>query len=191
MAPVGDDDVARIHVRGVHAEVAEGQRDDVAGEPLAVAGDGVDRARRQFAEHGQAFDQFGQLLEMLVEGAVELGALGERHHQARLARVEIAQVVELPDVLVALALDGGLRRWRAACWWSCPWRRPPPRAGGLARACTMPATRSMAAADSTEVPPNFMTIIQSEHPFRMHQLGIQHAAPAAPRMVLWLSTTNL
>jgi hypothetical protein len=37
----------------------------------------------------------------------------------------------------------------------------------------MPATRSMAAADSTELPPNFMTII-SEHSFRMHELGIQY-----------------
>src|SRR5580692_445436 len=45
------------------------------------------------------------------------------------------------------------------------------------RALTIPATRSMAMADSTEVPPNFMTIMGGrsvQHPFRMHQLRIQH-----------------
>ena len=107
VAPVGDDDVARIQMLGVHAEVAEGQRDDVAGEPLAVAGDGVDGARRQLAQHGEPFDQLGELLEMLVEEAVEAGAFGQRHHQAGFAGVEVAQIVELADIFVALAVDGG------------------------------------------------------------------------------------
>ena len=43
---------------------------------------------------------------MLVERAVEFGAVAERHHQAGLARVEIAQVVKLADVFLALAADG-------------------------------------------------------------------------------------
>ena len=68
--------VARIDVLGRHAEVAEAEGDDVAGEAFAVAGDGVDGARREFAEHGEPFDQFGELLEMLVEEAVEFGAVG-------------------------------------------------------------------------------------------------------------------
>ena len=46
---------------------------------------------------------------MIVEGAVELGALGERNDQAGFAGMEIAQVVELADVFVALAV-----RWRRA-----------------------------------------------------------------------------
>ena len=72
-----------------------------------------------------------------------------------------------------------------------------------ARARTMDATRSMAAADSTEVPPNFITITgcfpkmacegavalrygfrrgfqpsaSVQHPFRVHQLGIQRGRP--------------
>ena len=37
----------------------------------------------------------------------------------------------------------------------------------------MPATRSMAAADSTEVPPNFMTIMAVEQPFRVHEFGVE------------------
>src|SRR5260370_39330984 len=61
-----------------------------------------------------------------------------------------------------------------------------------ARARTIAATRSMAVADSTEVPPNFITIIgwrlavvvsclgrcavdpSIQHPLRVHELGIQH-----------------
>ncbi len=88
------------------AEMAERQRHDVARQPLAVARDGVDGARRQLAQHRQALHQFGQFLEMLVERAVEFGALGQRHHLARFAGMEIAQVVNLPDVIVAPARDG-------------------------------------------------------------------------------------
>src|SRR2546428_652780 len=54
-----------------------------------------------------------------------------------------------------------------------------------ARVRTIAATRSMAVADSTEVPPNFITIIgrrlggcslcsSIQHPLRVHQLGIEH-----------------
>src|SRR2546427_2430860 len=61
-----------------------------------------------------------------------------------------------------------------------------------ARARTIAATRSMAVADSTEVPPNFITIIEwrlaavvshlggcpvypsIQHALRVHQLGIEH-----------------
>src|SRR5271166_392165 len=64
------------------------------------------------------------------------------------------------------------------------------------RALTIPATRSMAEADSTDDPPNFITImfgafgtpggrpaagqkacpttLKSQQTFRMHQLGIQN-----------------
>ncbi len=44
---------------------------------------------------------------MLVERAVEFGAVGERDHQARLAGMEIAQIVDLarctPGALPAMA----------------------------------------------------------------------------------------
>ena len=111
--------------------------------------------------------------------AVEFGAVGQRDDLARLARVEVAQVVELADVFLALAVDGGVRRWRAACWWSCPWPRRPRRDGGRRAPCTMPATRSMAAADSTEVPPNFMTIISRAS---LPSASARHSArPRRPR----------
>src|SRR5580698_954 len=40
---------------------------------------------------------------------------------------------------------------------------------------TIPATRSMAAADSTDDPPNFITIMAlAQQSFRLHQFGVQH-----------------
>ena len=75
MAPVGDDDAARINMRRFHAEVPERQRHDVAGQPLAVARNRVDRARRQLAQDGKALDQLRQLLKMIVQRAIELGAI--------------------------------------------------------------------------------------------------------------------
>src|ERR1035437_3803225 len=108
VALVGDHNVARIHVLGRHAEVADGEGDNVAGEALAVARDGVDGARREFAEDGEPFDQLRELLEVLVEEAVEIRAVAQRDRQARLARVVIAQVVQQADVFRALAADGGV-----------------------------------------------------------------------------------
>src|SRR5512143_2294657 len=48
------------------------------------------------------------------------------------------------------------------------------------RAFTMDATRSRAAADSTDVPPNFMTIISVQQSFRVHQLSIQDGCAGRP-----------
>src|SRR5271169_3981546 len=53
---------------------------------------------------------------------------------------------------------------------------------------TIDATLSMAAADSTEVPPNFITIIAApyrlrpsiQHSFRVHKLGIQNGGSGGP-----------
>ena len=75
VAMVRNNDAACIHMRALHSEVRKRQRDDVARETLAIARDGVDRTRRQLAQHGQALGQFRQFLEMLVERAVEIGAL--------------------------------------------------------------------------------------------------------------------
>ena len=86
----------------------EGERDDVTRQALAVARNGVDGTRGQFAEHRDAFDELGQFLEMVVERAVEFGAMGERDDLAGFAGVEVAEVVQLADVVVALAGDGGL-----------------------------------------------------------------------------------
>src|SRR5206468_542687 len=53
------------------------------------------------------------------------------------------------------------------------------------RAFTIPATRSMACADSTDVPPNFITIMSVEQTFRLHQFSIQHCRPrGAPNRVM-------
>ena len=59
------------------------------------------------------------------------------------------------------------------------------------RALTMPATRSMAAADSTERAAEFHHDHQSSIPSECISSALSTAAPAAPRMVLWPSATNL
>ena len=145
MALVGDDDVARIQVHGRHAEMAEGLGDYVAREPLAVARNGVHRARGEFAQHGQSFHELGELLEVFVEKTVQAGAFGERHHLPGFARVVVAQIVKLADILVAPAFDGRGGDGQQLV-------------GGFAHGgdhhhgmavlalLTMPATRSMAAA---------------------------------------------
>ena len=106
VAFVGDDDLARIQVHGGDAEMAKGVGDHEAREAFAVARNGVHRARGELAQHRQAFHQFGELLEMFVEKAVEGGAFRERRHLPGFARVVVAQVVKLADILVAPAFDG-------------------------------------------------------------------------------------
>ena len=107
VALVGDDDLAGVHVLGRHAEIAEGEGHDVAGKALPVAGNCVHGARCEFPEHGQPFDEFGELLEVLVESPVQIGAHFERGNQAGFAGMEVAKVVELADVFLAVARDGG------------------------------------------------------------------------------------
>ena len=182
VALVGDDDVARIEMHGVHAEMAEGQRDDVAGEALAVAGNGVDGARRQFAEHGQSLDQLGEFLEMLVERAVEFGAVARAAPPGGLRASGNRAGREAGGCTRRACRRWRPRRWPAACWWSCPWPKPPPPDAGPARALTMPATRSMAAADSTDVPPNFITIIS---PASLPSASARHSARPRRRRRAW------
>ena len=190
VALVGDHDLARIQVLGLHAEMAEGQGDDVAGEAFAVAGNGVDGARRQLAQHGQAFHQFGELLEMLVEKAVERGAFGERHHLAGFARVVVAQVVKLADILVAPAVDGGGGDGQQLV-------------GGLAHGGDhhhgMAVPRALDdAGDAFDSGGRFHRRAaefhddhQSSIPSECISSALSTAAPAAPRMVLWPRATNL
>ena len=70
---IGDDHFAGIEVHGVEAVMLENVGDDEAGEAFAEAGDSIDGARRQFAQHRQAFHQFRELLEMFVDGALHAG----------------------------------------------------------------------------------------------------------------------
>src|ERR1043166_4576362 len=57
---------------------------------------------------GESLDQFRQLLEVLIQRAIELGTLLQRHYQTRLARVEIAQVVDLAQIFLPCSVERGL-----------------------------------------------------------------------------------
>ena len=64
---VGDDDVARIHVRRVDALLAKGRRHNAAGDALAVAHDQVGDARRELENRRQAAQNLVQRVELLVD----------------------------------------------------------------------------------------------------------------------------
>ena len=190
MPMIGDDHPAGIDMHRGQSEVLERQRHDVARQALAVTRDGVDGARRQFAEHRDSFDELGHLLKMVVERAVEFGAMRERDHLAGFAGMEVAQIVQLADVFVALAGDGGLGDGEEFVG-GLAHRRDHHDRMAIGAAFTMAATRSMAAADSTEVPPNFITIMSVRaSPSECISSALSTAAPAAPRIVLWPSATN-
>ena len=101
VAFVRHDDLTRIDMGYAHPAMLEMVGDDKARKTLAKAPDGVNGTRRQLAEDGQTLDQRAQLLEMLVDGAFHAG----------LAEVEIAEVQQIRDCLVALAADREMRNF--------------------------------------------------------------------------------
>ncbi len=89
----GDDHAAGIEMDGMQSKCRRLKVSMTDAESLfSVTGDGIDGARCQFAEHRETFHQFGQFAEMVVERAVEFGALGEGHHLPRFTGMEIAEI---------------------------------------------------------------------------------------------------
>ena len=127
---------------------------------------------------------------MLVEQAVEFGALGQRNYQARLAGVEIAQIVDLADVFFARAangrggdgqqLVGGLAHGRNHHY------RPAVGAGFDDRRDALDGGRGFHRRAA-----EFHDDHQSSIPSECISSALSTAAPAAPRTVLWPSATNL
>ena len=64
---VGDDDVARVHVRCVDAALAESRGDDAAGDALAVADDQVGDARGEFENCGQSAQNLIERIKFLID----------------------------------------------------------------------------------------------------------------------------
>jgi hypothetical protein len=108
MAVVGDDHAAGIDVYGRQSEVLEGESHDITRQALSVTRNGVDGTRGEFAEHRDSLYELGHFLEMVIERAIELGAVLEWNHLASFAGVEVAEVVELADVVFAFTGYGGL-----------------------------------------------------------------------------------
>src|SRR5262245_45460095 len=88
--------------------MAECKRDNQAREALAVAGDCVDGAGSQLTEHSKTLDELREFLKVIVDSAVELGSLGQRYYETRFARVEVTEIVDLGEVVFALAGDGSV-----------------------------------------------------------------------------------
>src|SRR5260370_39788578 len=127
---------------------------------------------------------------MVVEEAVQIGAVAQGDDQARLARMVVAQVVKLADVLLALAPDGsgGDREQLVG---GLPhggnYDHGPTRfAGAHDAGNTLDGSGGLHGA-AAELHDDHQSSIPSE----CISSAFSTAAPAAPRMVLWLSTTNL
>src|SRR2546426_5581130 len=127
---------------------------------------------------------------MLVERAVEFGAAVQRHHQTRFPRMIVAQIVKLPDVVVALPLNGGIGDGQQLV-------------GGFSHGGNhhhRPAAFAPFhnAGDSLDGGGGLHRCAaelhhhhQSSIPSECISSAFSTAAPAAPRTVLWVSTTNL
>src|ERR1017187_5108682 len=127
---------------------------------------------------------------MLVEQAVELGAVGQRDYETRLAGVEIAQVVDLADVFLARAIDGGRGDGQQLVGGFAHGRNddhwPAVGAGFDDRGDALDGGRRFHRRAA-----EFHDDHQSSIPSECISSALSPAAPAAPRTVLWASATNL
>src|SRR5690242_38164 len=173
-----------------HPVMPEGKGHDVTREAFSVARYGIDGARCQLAQDGEAFDQFGELLEMLVERTVELGAAIQRNHQAGFARMIVAQVVKLPDVVAAFPANGGAGDRQELVGGFAHGGNHHYRPPGFAPFDNTGDTLDGGGRldrGAAELHHHHQSSIPSE----CISSAFNTAAPAAPRMVLWVSTTNL
>ena len=72
---VGEDDLARVHVGGIDAALAEGRGDHAAREAFAVAHDQVGDARGEFENGGQPAQNLVELIEFLIDPGDERGGV--------------------------------------------------------------------------------------------------------------------
>ena len=156
---VGDENFAGVDVDSVQAARGEGGGDDFAGKHFAEGGDVVGGARRDFADGGNAAQEFVERFEIRAQFGMEFGEEGGAQQFAGGVVVTFLERAAEFERGLAFAGAGGLRHGQE-------------RVGNLGHGAdhddglaapgvpaTMEATRSMALASSTEVPPNFMTIM--------------------------------
>ena len=130
-----------------------------------------------------------QLLEVPVDDSLGLRPVGSRTTWPGFPRVEVPQVLRVcVEGLLPLAARWPLCAIASSLLVVLPMAETTTTGRRSTRASTMEATRSMAAADSTDVPPNFITIIANpaySSPSRNHQFRVQHgrAGGAAHRVV--------
>ncbi len=64
------------------------ERDDAARKPLAIARNGVQRARGEFSHRAKALDDFAEIAKMLGQNRFEFLAMGFRHERQRFPPVK-------------------------------------------------------------------------------------------------------
>src|SRR5207302_10350866 len=85
--------------------LAKGQRNDPAGEALSIAGDGIDRPGRQFAENSQALNQFHEFPEMILDDTIQFALIGRQNQGPFLAQVELPQLFYSSQRLCSASSD--------------------------------------------------------------------------------------
>ena len=108
VAAVGDEDVAGVDVNSVQTAGGEGGGDDLAGEHFSEGGDMVGGARRDFADGGDAAQQFVERLEVAAEFGVEFGEERGAEQFAGGVVVALLQGAAEFECGLALARAGGV-----------------------------------------------------------------------------------
>ena len=207
-----DEHRARVDPDAGDAVVGERRRDDPAADDLADRQHGVERTRRHLAQHGQrvrpgrstrsnSLSHIGRRPPArLVAG--DRGRDRDMPLEQRLQRRRRAVGRRRPrpardrHELVGDAAERRHDHHRRAAFGLSP-----------AAGATMPIKRLIASGSATDVPPNFMTTLTASgqvgsrdlrydshvasKPSRCISSAFRIAAPAAPRIVLWPSATNL
>src|SRR5579871_1125598 len=155
-------------------------RDDQARKPLAEARDGIDRARRQLAQHCQPFRQLRELLEMLIDGALH----------SRFAQMVIAQGQQLAQRIVTFSAYRKIGNFEQTV-------RGFPHGGNHNHRLSVEAGFDDAGYSFERRrgfdgrAAEFHDDHQSSNPSEYINSAFRTAAPAAPRTVLWPSAMNL
>ena len=105
---VGDQHVARVDVGAVESAGGEGGGDDLAGEHFAEGGDVVGGARRDFADGGDAAQEFVERFEVGAQFGVEFGEARRAQQFAGGVVVALLQRAAELERGLALAGAGGL-----------------------------------------------------------------------------------
>src|SRR2546425_7943445 len=164
--------------------LAKGQRNDPAGEALSIAGDGIDRPGRQFAENSQALNQFHEFPEMLLDDAIQFALIGWQNQGPCLAQVELPQLGDSRQRLIAPSSDclaaNGKQLVRGPSHGRNHDDGPAVQARLDDRGDSVGGGRRLPRrAPQFHYPPQLTT------PPERIPSALRTAAPAAPRIVLW------
>ena len=168
---IGHDAIARINQSGFNVHAPTSRGDQFAGKHFAKRRNVIGRSRSEFAHRRDPAQQFFQVLELSPEIAVELREQRGAQQFAGGVVMAFAELAGQSQRGLAIAASGRSRHLQQLVGnprHGADHDHWPLRQRVRARS---PATRSMALASPTEVPPNFMTMQSSAISFRILALA--------------------